>query len=249
MGKFCEVFGDHQLGELNADDVMDFLNQVTDGCKPQTKRIRYAHLSAFFNFIKDNLDPDLSNPCDSPMLRKLYRPKVKVQWNILEKDTVDEIIFRTATLRDRLLLELMARGAMRIGEVLKLTPNDIAERKLLLREPKSGRDAEIVFIPQKVADRLREHVRSEKIGLNSRIFPICYEAARAVVRKAGYMVGIYLRPHDLRRHAATFASRSGVPIEIISKIILRHANLSTRQIYLGNISDSEALKWIETLYS
>jgi integrase/recombinase XerD len=100
-----------------------------------------------------------------------------------------------------------------------------------------------------VADRLQEYVRSEKIGLNSRIFPICYEAARAVVRKAGYMVGIYLRPHDLRRHAATFASRSGVPIEIISKIILRHANLSTTQIYLGNISDSEALKWIETLYS
>ena len=182
-------------------------------------------------------------------LRKLFRPKVKVHWNILEKDTVDEIIFKTATLRDRLLLELMARGAMLIGEMLKLTPYDIAKRKLLLWEPKSGREFEIVFIPQKVADRLREYVRSEKIGLNCRIFPICYEASRAVVRKAGNMVGIYLRPQDLRRHAATFASHSGVPIEIISKIILRHANLSTTQIYLGNISDSEALKWIETLYS
>ena len=28
MGKFCEVFGDHQLDDLTADDVMDFLNQV-----------------------------------------------------------------------------------------------------------------------------------------------------------------------------------------------------------------------------
>jgi integrase len=249
MGKFCVQFGDHQLREISTDDIMEFLNLVTEDCKPQTKRIRYANLSAFFNFIQNNLDPDLSNPCDSPILRKLFRLKVKVQWDILEKDTVDEIIFRTTKLRNRLLLELMARGAMRIGEVLKLTPNDIADRKLLLREPKSGRDVEIVFIPQKVADRLQEYVRSEKIGLNNRIFPICYEAARAVVRKAGEMVGIYLRPHDLRRHAATFASRSGVPIEIISKIILRHANLSTTQIYLGNISDSEALKWIETLYS
>ena len=249
MGKFCEVFGDHQLGELTVDDIMDFLNQITDGRKPQTKRIRYSHLSAFFNFIKNNIDPDFTNLCDSPMLRKLFRPKVKVQWNILEKDTVDEIIFRTTKLRDRLLLELMARGAMRIGEVLKLIPNDIADRKLLLREPKSGRDAEIIFIPGKVAERLQEYVRVEKIGIRDRIFPICYEAARSVVRKAGNVVGIYLRPHDLRRHAATFASRSGVPIEIISKVILRHANLSTTQIYLGNISDSEALKWIETLYS
>jgi len=147
------------------------------------------------------------------------------------------------------LLELMARGAMRIGEVLKLTPNDIADRKLLLREPKSGREVEMIFIPKKVADRLNEYIRTQKIGLHDRIFPICYEAARAAVRKAGNMVGINLRPHDLRRHAATFASRSGVPIEIVSKIILRHANLSTTQLYLGNISDTEALKWIETLYS
>lgn len=147
------------------------------------------------------------------------------------------------------MLELMARGGMRIGEVLKLTPNDVDDRKLLLREPKSGREAEMIFIPQKVADRLKEYVKAQDIGLQQRIFPICYEAARSVVKKAGEVVGIYLRPHDLRRHAATFASRSGVPIEIVSKIILRHSNLSTSQIYLGKISDSEALKWIETLYS
>jgi integrase len=70
-----------------------------------------------------------------------------------------------------------------------------------------------------------------------------------MVIKAGNMVGIYLRPHGLRRHAATYASRSGVPIEIISKIILRHANLSTTQLYLGKISDTEAIRWIENLYA
>jgi integrase len=138
---------------------------------------------------------------------------------------------------------------MRIGEVLKVVPNDIAERKILLREPKSGREHGSIFIPQKVADRLKDYVRTRKIGLRERIFPICYEAARSVVLKAGRLVGIHLRPHDLRRHAATCASRSGVPLEIISKIILRHSKLSATQIYLGRISDSEALKWIETIYS
>ena len=131
------------------------------------------------------------------MLRKLYRPTVKTSWDILEKDTVDEIIFRTTKPRGRLMLELMARGAMRIGEVLKLTPNDIVERKLLLREPKSCREAEMIFIPQKVADRLKEYVKVQNIGPHDRIFPICYEAARSVVRKAGMLVGIHLRPHDL----------------------------------------------------
>ena len=76
------------------------------------------------------------------------------------------------------MLELMARGAMRVGEVLKIVPNDVSERKILLRDPKSGRENEMIFIPQKVADRLREYIESQNIGLHERIFPICYEAAR-----------------------------------------------------------------------
>jgi len=39
-----------------------------------------------------------------------------------------------------MMLELMARGGMRIGEVLKLRPNTVNDRKLFLIDPKSGRD-------------------------------------------------------------------------------------------------------------
>ena len=69
-----------------------------------------------------------------------------------------------------------------------------------------------------------------------------------VVRKAGELVGIRLKPHDLRRHAATYASRAGTPIEIVSKVILRHANLATTQRYLGKVTDLEAMRWIESLH-
>jgi integrase len=106
----------------------------------------------------------------------------------------------------------------------------------------------VVFITQKLANRLKAYIRDTRIGANQRIFPISYTAARAVVKKAGKLVGIDLRPHDLRRHAATYASRSGTPIEIVSKVILRHSNLATTQLYLGKISDLEAMRWIETLH-
>jgi integrase/recombinase XerD len=69
-----------------------------------------------------------------------------------------------------------------------------------------------------------------------------------VVKKAGEIIGIRLRPHDLRRYAATHASRSGAPIEIVSKVILRHSNLSITQRYLGKVTDLEAMRWIENLY-
>ncbi len=91
-------------------------------------------------------------------------------------------------------------------------------------------------------------ISTPSIPFNQLIFPISYAGARKIVLKVGELDGIKLRPHDLRRHAATYASRSGVPIEIVSKVLLIHADLSTTQRYLGKVSDNEAIRWIETLY-
>jgi integrase len=75
-----------------------------------------------------------------------------------------------------------------------------------------------------------------------------YWAARMVVKKAGVLVGLHVKPHYLRRHAATYTSRSGTPLEIVSKVLLRHSNLSTKQRYLGRISDVEAIRRIDNLH-
>ena len=106
----------------------------------------------------------------------------------------------------------------------------------------------MVYVPRKILVRLNEYVKANDFSIDDRIFPISYVAAWSMVKKAGNLVNIELRPHDLRRHAATYASRSGTPIEIVSKVILRHADLSTTQRYLGKVNDSEAIRWIETLY-
>jgi len=248
LAKFRDHFPDHDLASISSEEVLSFLTSLNDTCKQLTKHTRYAYLKALFNFIRNNLDTQLQNPCDTPMLRKLFRVGKIVHWQVHEKETIDEVIFRTTKVRNRLMLELMARGGMRVGEVLKLTGGDVEDQKLVIRNPKSGKETEVVFIPKKLADRLKDYLRAKGIEGEQRIFPITYTAARVMVRKAGALVGIHLRPHDLRRHSATYASRSGVPVEIVSKVILRHANLSTTQRYLGKVSDVEAVRWIENLY-
>ena len=248
LSKLTAQFGERDLNSLTPEEVLSFLTDINQRANQLTKRTRYSQLTSLFNFITQNLDPNFRSPCDTPMLKKLYRPPGPIRWTILEKEVMDEIIFRTIKPRNRLILELMARSGMRIGEVLKLTPSDIEDRKLTLRTPKSGKEREIVFIPQKIADRLKEYITRKGIGSDQRIFPISYTAGREVVNKAGKVVGIHLKPHDLRRHAATYASRSGVPIEIVSKVILRHANLSTTQRYLGTVSNVEAMRWIDNIY-
>jgi len=59
---------------------------------------------------------------------------------------------------------------------------------LTFREPKSGREQEFIFIPQRLADRLKDYIRDKGIQPQHRIFPIRYEAAREVVAKAGRVV-------------------------------------------------------------
>ena len=227
---------------------MGFLNRLGEGTKQATKKFRYALLKAFFNFLRNTIDENIPNPCDTLIMRNIFRePKIR-RWDILEKDLVDEMIFRTRNRRNRLMLELMARGGMRVGEVLKIRASDVVDQKIILLDPKSGKESEAVYIPKKVAERLKEYLRTSNLSPNQRIFPFGYSRARDIVLEAGRLVNIRLRSHDLRRHAATYASRSGTPIEIVSKVILRHANLSTTQRYLGKISDLEAMKWIDNLH-
>ena len=96
------------------------MNRFTEGNKPYTKRIRYSHICSFFNFIRHNLDHSLHDPCDSPMVNKQYRERVVSKWKIIEKETVDEIIFRTTNPRNLLILELTFRGGMWIGYLKNL---------------------------------------------------------------------------------------------------------------------------------
>ena len=114
----------------------------------------------------------LTNPCNTAVIKKIFKRPQAIQWQIIDKETVDEIIFRTMNIRNRIMLELMARGGIRIGEVLNLKPCDIQERKLIIHNPKSGRTGEIVYVPRKLLVRLKGYVKANDIGLNDRIFPI-----------------------------------------------------------------------------
>ena len=157
------------MESITPDEILSFLTRLTEGNKQTTKRNRYSCLKAFFNYIRNTIDFEIQNPCDTLILRKIYRASRPEQWKIIEKDSIDEIIFRTANPRNRIMLELMAKGGMRIGEVLKIRPVDVKDRKITLPEPKSGRESEIVFIPQKIAERMREYIRNKVIEPDQRI--------------------------------------------------------------------------------
>ena len=95
LGNFQNHFGEIELSTITSEDILAFMSTVTDGTKQNTKKLRFTLLSAFFNLSKIPSIPKIKNPCDNPALRKLFRAGKPTQLKILEKDVVDEIIFRT----------------------------------------------------------------------------------------------------------------------------------------------------------
>ncbi len=169
--RFTDEFGDRDLDAITPDEILYFLTRLTQGTKQTTKRNRYSSLKAFFNYVRNSIDLEIHNPCDTPILRNVFRDRRPHQWEIIEKDLIDEIFFRAQKPRKRIMLELMAWAGMQVGEVLKIRPVDIQDRKITLPDPKSGKESEAVFIPQKIADRLKDYISEKGIEPDQRIFP------------------------------------------------------------------------------
>lgn len=248
FNKLQERFGTCEIESITPADISNFLESFNAGLSKSTRHLRYAQIKAFFNLAINKCGLAIKNPCEHPLLSKQFRVPKRPPREILDKELVDELIYSSTSPRDRLILELQARCGLRIGEVLKLRTSDVHDRKLIIREPKSGKESEIAFMPEQIAKRLADYMAARKPGEDDRLFPVCYSTVRIMIKKLSERFHVKISPHDFRRHSATFASRNGVPLEIVSKVLLRHHDLKTTQVYLGKINDSEAIRWMDVLH-
>ncbi|MHC5074286.1 MAG: tyrosine-type recombinase/integrase [Planctomycetota bacterium] len=248
LNRFESQFGSCEIDSIGSDEICQFLESLTSGLSKATRRLRFSQMKTFFNFTIDHFDLNIKNPCSSSKISRSFKAPSRVSRKILEKETVDEMIYNAKNVRDRLLLELQARCGLRIGELLKLKVSDVSDRKLTIMEPKSRKDSEVAFMPEQIANRLNEYIKEKKLSPGEPLFPMCYSTARSIIIQIAKRLNVKMTPHDLRRHSATYASRNGVPLEMVSKVILRHRDLKTIQIYLGRVSDPEAIRWMDVLH-
>ena len=121
-------------------------------------------------------------------------------------------------------------------------------RKILVHSPESGKDAEAIFLPEAIANKLRAYIQRADLKKEDQVSKLCCSAARTRINRLGQKAGIKLKPHDPRRHSAAFAGRNHVSLEFISKVLLRHQNLKTTRVYLGKVSEGEAIRWMDILH-
>jgi integrase/recombinase XerD len=176
-------FEGRSVESITSEEIGKFLESFTVGVARATRHLRYAQAKAFFNFIINECGLDIKNPCTQSILAKQFKNPKPAARKILDKELVDELIYSTTSMRERLILNLQARCGLRIGEVLKLKASDVMDRKLLIREPKSGKESETAFMPEQIAKRLGEYIAANNIDPYDRLFPICYSTVRSLISK------------------------------------------------------------------
>lgn len=109
-------YGERELESLSGEEVYGFLSNLTRHAAPSTARLRYAQLTALFAFAIERFELAIPNPCQAPRLRKSFRVPRPPLRPSLDRDAIDELIYRTSVLRTRLLLELQARCGLGSGK-------------------------------------------------------------------------------------------------------------------------------------
>ena len=147
-------------------------------------------------------------------------------------------------LRDRAILLLLARLALRAGDVLALRLNDIDWANAQLRVCGKTRRATWLPLPQDVGDSLLEYLENARprvnedtvfLGANAPHRPFTHSGAITSIvgralRRAEMHEVTYRGANLLRHSAATGLLRSGASLNVVGAL-LRHRSTNTSQIY------------------
>lgn len=158
---------------------------------------------------------------------------------LVEASSADEPV----SLRDRLAVELLYGGGLRVGELVRLDLEDIDRPRSLLRVVGKGDKQRSVPYGRPAAAALEDYLGRARPALRSdvsgpalllgvrggRLDP--REVRRVVHRLAGAVPGAPdIAPHGLRHTAATHLLEGGADLRAVQEL-LGHASLATTQLY------------------
>lgn len=66
--KFNALYAGRKLEEVTPDEIFHFLETLSGNLSKATRRLRYAQMKAFYNFIIDRCSLNWRNPCNTTLL-------------------------------------------------------------------------------------------------------------------------------------------------------------------------------------
>lgn len=231
---------------------------LAPGIAPNTSKIRRAILQSFFGWAKfaglcgENPSSDLKylvQPGNYGVRRHTWLTKDEVV-KLLSTMPTDTVIAR----RDRAIVATGLLTGMRLFEMCAFRWDHFSDDMTSITLTSKGQKLDNIGIPEVLweiltgwRDECRAHqkpggpvfptfhyVMGDEGGMKLECLwnrPLGQTGINVVVKKAGNLIGVSLRPHDLRRTFSNLLEHQGFTIEDISRA-MRHENISTTSVYL-----------------
>jgi len=234
------IFVDKKPSEINDSDIKDYLLYLAEEKQSATSTLNQAINALKFYY--------------GTMLKKRFvyevkRPrKDKKLPTVLSKEEVAEIISVPQNIKHRALIMLVYLAGLRVGEVVKLRPEDIDEERMLVHiKGAKGRKDRYTLLSESTLKTLREYLELQRpvkwlfpgpdkerhltVRTAQRIFEMARE--RAEIKKD-------VTIHSLRHSFATHLLENGIDLRYIQEI-LGHKSSKTTEIYT-HVSNKNLMK-------
>ena len=158
---------------------------------------------------------------------------------------------RSAGIRDRAIMEVLAFGGLRIGELTILNIEDYSHGVLRVRSEKGEMERKIPLPAFAQAD-LNEYVGHHRLQTGNALFTtpkgrLTYQYARKMIKDQAVKAGVpWLHAHSLRHYCATTLAAADVNLKKV-QIHLGHKSIRSTEAY-ANLRQSTASREVASFF-
>ncbi len=209
--------------------INQFVKNLEGSLHPNTIKRKQTSLRCYYRYLISNgaIDKDILDTVD-PLKSIGASPK------IIEPEEMTRMLDHLSgpnEKRDRAIILLLCRSALRVSELCSLTINCVSFSNKMIKVHGKGVKDRVVPTTQDCIDAIQSYVDESKSD-DSLIFNIGRSAVTDMITRTAYRSGIkHITAHTLRHSCATDLMNKDVPIDMI-QTLLGHNNLDTTQKYL-----------------
>jgi site-specific recombinase XerD len=224
---FLECTNKTDPSEWDKNDIYSYLTDLEKYSK-NTQYNYLVQLKAFLIYHGRNDLALLFKPPKRPITLKIFPTD----------EEIGRMIALQYILRDKLIIQLLSRTGLRVGELCNLEIVDIdhEKRRILIRRKRGwapkGLKERSVPIDSDTAKLIKIYLKNKK---GKRFLDLSESQVRRIVKKAAIKAGVKeankVSPHSLRHSFAVHFLTMGGDVRSLQKI-LGHSDLATTAIYL-----------------
>ncbi len=187
-------------------------------------------------------------------IRFLYKHVLQIPWDqdtvprmkldtklpeVLTLEDIEKLIDSATAIRNKAIIALLYSSGLRVGELVKMHPEDIYMSTMQVYVPKSKNHRDRwTILSNRALELLKEYWRSYPIkrkflfvSLAAPHEPLKVSGVEIMLRAVGKDAGISVHPHTLRHSFASHMIEQGVPINFVQSM-LGHKCLESTQVYI-----------------